>query len=320
MDGSGGPVEHRMRVVAKTTVARDVVAVRLAEPDGGPVPAWSPGAHLDLVLDEGLVRQYSLCGDPADDRHLTVAVLREAAGRGGSIRVHDKLEEGDLVEVRGPRNNFALAGALGYLFVAGGIGITPLLPMIGAVAAAGAPWRLLYGGRTRASMAFAGELAATHPRQVAIHPQDSHGLLDIEAALAAAAPGTAVYCCGPEPLLRAVEDAVRDHEGLTLHVERFAPKVVPVTAADGEFEVELARSGAVVTVPATASILDALEAAGVRTDYSCREGTCGTCEVAVLAGTPDHRDSVLTAEEQAAGDVMMPCVSRCLGIRLVLDL
>ncbi|MCX4098482.1 PDR/VanB family oxidoreductase [Nocardia sp. alder85J] len=320
MDGSGGPVTRRMRVVAKTVVARDVVAVRLAEPDGGPVPAWTPGAHLDLVLDAGLIRQYSLCGDPADDRELTVAVLREAAGRGGSIRVHDKLEEGDLVEVGGPRNNFALVDAPGYLFVAGGIGITPLLPMIGAAAAAGRPWRLLYGGRTRASVAFAGDLAAAHPDRVAIHPRDGHGLLDLEAALAAAAPGTAVYCCGPEPLLQAIEAAVRGHAGLTLHVERFAPKAVAATTADGEFEVESARSGTVVTVPASASILDALEAAGVRTEYSCREGTCGTCEVAVLAGVPDHRDSVLTEEEQAAGDVMMPCVSRCLGARLVLDL
>jgi ferredoxin-NADP reductase len=306
-----------MRVVAKTVVARDVVAIRLAEPDGGPVPSWTPGAHIDLVLDAGLIRQYSLCGDPADDRHLTIAVLREAAGRGGSIRVHDKLEEGDLVEVGPPRNNFALVTAPAYLFVAGGIGITPLLPML---AAAGDSWRLLYGGRTSESMAFAGELAAAHPDRVAIRPQDRYGLLDLDAALAAAAPGTAVYCCGPEPLLRAVEAAVHGRDGLTLHVERFAPKVAATTAADGEFEVELARSGRVVTVPAAASILDALEAAGIRADHSCREGTCGTCEVAVLAGVPDHRDSVLTADEQAAGDVMMPCVSRCLGARLVLDL
>ncbi|WP_026342585.1 PDR/VanB family oxidoreductase [Nocardia sp. BMG111209] len=319
MGGSGGPVTRPMRVDAKTEVARDVVAVRLAEPDGGPVPRWTPGAHIDLVLDTDLVRQYSLCGDPADDRHLTVAVLREATGRGGSIRVHDKLEEGDLVEVGGPRNAFALTPAPGYLFVAGGIGITPLVPMAAAVAASGVPWRLLYGGRTRASMAFAGELLAAHPGRVDIRPEDVHGLLDLDAALDAAVTGTAVYCCGPEPLLWAVEAAVRERAGLDLHVERFAPKAA-VAAASGEFEVELARSGRVITVPATVSLLDALTGAGVPAAFSCREGTCGTCEVAVLAGTPDHRDSVLTADERAAGDVVMPCVSRCLGARLVLDL
>ncbi|AHH19853.1 putative oxidoreductase [Nocardia nova SH22a] len=309
---------RRMRVVGKRSVATGVVAVTLADPDGAPVPGWEPGAHLDLVLGD-VTRQYSLCGDPADDASLTVAVLHEPNGRGGSAYVHDKLEIGDLIAISGPRNAFALVDAAHYLFVAGGIGITPLLPMLRAADVRERPWRLLYGGRTRDSMAFADELSAAYPDRVALCPQDEFGILDLDAALDAAAPGAAVYCCGPEPLLGAIESACRTRDHLTLHVERFAPKVVEGAAASS-FEVELARSGAVVSVDAAESVLDAVRRAGVDVDFSCREGTCGTCEVSVLAGRPDHRDSVLTEDEQAANDAMMICVSRSRTPRLVLDL
>ncbi|MET7773194.1 PDR/VanB family oxidoreductase [Nocardia sp. NPDC005366] len=310
---------RRMRVVAKDTIADGVVAVRLADADGGEVATWEPGAHIDLELECGLVRQYSLCGDPSDVGSLTVAVLREASGRGGSIYVHDKLEEGDVLQVGGPRNHFALVDAPSYLFVAGGIGITPLLPMLRNAERRGATWRLLYGGRTRSGMAFADELVTAYPEGVDIRPQDEFGLLDIAGALDATEDGVAVYCCGPEPLLQAVEAAGRERR-LDVHVERFAPKAVAEDAVDGTFDVELRRTGATVAVGASESIIDALERVGVSVDFSCREGTCGTCEVAVLGGEPDHRDSVLTEEEQAAGDAMMICVSRCRGSRLVLDL
>lgn len=307
-----------MQVSAKEPAADGVVLVTLTDPDGGAAADWEPGAHLDLVLGE-VTRQYSLCGDPDDTASLTVAVLREPNGRGGSAYVHDKLAVGDLVQVAGPRNHFALADAPSYLFVAGGIGITPLRPMLRRVDAREVPWQLLYGGRSRASMAFADDLTAAHPGRVLLRPQDEYGILDLATALDDAAPGTAVYCCGPEPLLQAIESACRDRDHVTLHLERFAPKDIGDTE-DGAFEVELGRSGGVVEVAETESIIDALQRSGVAVDFSCREGTCGTCEVAVLGGTPDHRDSVLTDDEQAANDAMMICVSRSCTPRLVLDL
>lgn len=309
---------RRMRVSAKEPAADGVVVVTLEDPTGAAVPQWEPGAHLDLVLGE-VTRQYSLCGNPGDGTSLTVAVLREPEGRGGSAYVHDKLAVGDVIEVGGPRNHFALTEAPSYLFVAGGIGITPLRPMLHRVDEQGVPWQLLYGGRTRGSMAFADDLAAAHPDRVQVRPQDEHGILDLATALDAAAPGTAVYCCGPEPLLLAIESACRERDHVTLHVERFAPKDIGDTE-NGAFEIELGRSGGVVEVGESESIIDALARRGVEVDFSCREGTCGTCEVAVLGGTPDHRDSVLTDDEQAANDAMMICVSRSCTPRLVLDL
>jgi ferredoxin-NADP reductase len=239
-----------------------------------------------------------------------VAVLRQPAGRGGSRHVHS-LTEGSTVRIRGPRNHFPLVNASRYLFIAGGIGITPIVPMINAVAARGASWRLLYGGRTRSSMAFAGELQAQYGDRVVIRPQDETGLLDLDSFLD---PDAETYCCGPEPLLTAVEQRYPAR----LHVERFTPK-----AAEGgrsAFEVELARSGRTLVVPEARSILETLEEAGITVLSSCREGTCGTCETGVVEGVPDHRDSVLDAAERAAGDVMMICVSRSRTPRLVLDL
>lgn len=308
-----------MQVIGKKVAAVGVVTVTLADPDGGPVPTWEPGAHIDLVLGD-MTRQYSLCGDPSDRRSLMVAVLLEPDGRGASAYVHDKLEVGDLITIAGPRNAFGLSAAESYLFIAGGIGITPLLPMLRSIDARGLPWRLLYGGRTRTSMAFADDLAAAHPDRVDVRPQDESGLLDLEAALDGLGAGAAVYCCGPEPLLRAVETACAARDHLTLHVERFAPKAADPNAVSDSFEVELARTGSVITVGADESVLDALERSGVDAEFSCREGTCGTCEVAVLGGRPDHRDSVLSEDEQAAGDAMMICVSRSRTPRLILDL
>ncbi|MFC0541818.1 PDR/VanB family oxidoreductase [Kutzneria chonburiensis] len=303
-----------MKVVleAKEPIADGVVLLTLRHPDGRPLPAWTPGAHIDLVLDD-LVRQYSLCGDPRDTSTLRVAVLREAAGRGGSRYVHDVLVAGQRIEMHGPRNHFPLVAAGRHLFIAGGIGITPMLPMITEVAAAGGDWRLVYGGRTRSAMAFHEELVRRHPGNVEIRPQDEYGLLDLS-ALAAEPDDTAVYCCGPEPLLAAVE---RHRATGALHVERFAPRAEGPRRA---FDVELASSGAVVHVPADQSILDVVERAGAPVLWSCREGTCGTCETTVLSGEPDHRDSVLTDEERAANDTMMICVSRSRSPRLVLDI
>ncbi|WP_413759714.1 PDR/VanB family oxidoreductase [Streptomyces sp. MMBL 11-3] len=310
-------------VVAETELVADgVLALTLRHPLGGELPAWEPGAHVDVALAPGLERQYSLCGDPGDRHAWRVAVLREPAGRGGSAHVHERLTVGAGVRVRGPRNHFALLPSPRYRFVAGGIGITPILPMLAAAEAAGADWTLLYGGRTRRSMAFREELERYGDR-VRLVPQDESGLLDLAPVLDSPAPDTLVYCCGPAPLLDAVEERCAGWPAGSLHVERFRPKEPGEGQdpyAETEFEVVLRRSGRTLTVPADASVLDTVLAAGVDALYSCTEGTCGTCETDVLEGVPDHRDSVLTEEERAAGDTMFICVSRCLGKRLVLDL
>lgn len=302
----------------KSVLADGVVALTLRDPHGRPLPPWAPGAHIDLVLPEGTVRQYSLCGDPADRDSWRVAVLREPAGRGGSRYVHEQLSEGTKLTLGGLRNKFALLDSPGYLFIAGGIGITPILPMLAAAEASGARWRLLYGGRSRSSMAFLPELERYGDR-VVIAPQDEVGLLDLPGWLGSPQDDVHVYCCGPEPLLLAVEENCRHWAPGTLQVERFHPKS-PEAPAAGSFEIELAGSGRVLPVPADRSVLDVLEEAGVPILSSCREGTCGTCETVVLDGVPEHRDSLLTDDEQAANDLMYVCVSRARSPRLVLDL
>ncbi|MEU0647772.1 PDR/VanB family oxidoreductase [Streptomyces umbrinus] len=310
--------EAELVVERRDLAAEGVLALTLRHPLGEELPAWEPGAHIDVVLGPGLERQYSLCGDPADRRSWRVAVLREPDGRGGSAHVHGQLEAGGKVRVRGPRNHFALQPSPRYRFVAGGIGITPILPMLAEAEASGAEWTLLYGGRTRNSMAFVEELSP-YGDKVRIAPQDEAGLLDLAAELGTPQPGTLVYCCGPGPLLDAVEERCAQWPKGSLHVERFQPKVQE-TGADTEFEVVLERSGRTLTVPADVSVLDTVRSAGVEVLFSCTEGTCGTCETDVLEGAPDHRDSVLTDEERETGETMLICVSRCRGKRLVLDL
>ncbi|WP_055614747.1 PDR/VanB family oxidoreductase [Streptomyces phaeochromogenes] len=310
--------EAELVVERRDLAAEGVLALTLRHPLGEELPAWEPGAHIDVILGPDLERQYSLCGDPADQRSWRVAVLREPDGRGGSAHVHGQLEAGGKVRVRGPRNHFALQPSPRYRFVAGGIGITPILPMLAEAEAAGAEWTLLYGGRTRNSMAFAEELSL-YGDKVRVAPQDESGLLDLAAELGTPQSDTLVYCCGPGPLLDAVEERCADWPKGSLHVERFQPKVQE-TGADTEFEVVLERSGHTLTVPADVSVLDTVRSAGVEVLFSCTEGTCGTCETDVLEGTPDHRDSVLTDEEREAGETMLICVSRCRGKRLVLDL
>jgi ferredoxin-NADP reductase len=311
--------EASARVVAKEAVADGVVALTLREAGGRPLPAWEPGAHVDLVLDGVPTRQYSLCGDPADHHDYRLGILRDPDGRGSSLFVHDRLAVGDTVRVRGPRNNFPLAGSPRYLFVAGGIGITPILPMIRAAEAAGAGWELVYGGRRRASMGFLDELAPYGDR-VSVRPQDETGLLDLDALLGTPRADTLVYCCGPEPLLAAVEQRCAGWPRGALHVERFAPRPQTGAAPAQAFEVVLERSELSLTVPPDRSILSLVEEAGVGVLSSCAEGTCGTCETGVLEGVPDHRDSVLTDDERQANDCMMICVSRSTTARLVLDL
>jgi ferredoxin-NADP reductase len=313
-------VDLRLRVDRRRTGAEGVVVLDLRDPSGAELPAWAPGAHLDLVLPGGLNRQYSLCGDPADRSVWRIAVLREPASRGGSAHVHERLDEGVEVDVRGPRNNFPLVPQRHYLFIAGGIGITPVLPMLKAAEAAGADWELHYGGRSRRSMAFLESFEEVTGQRVTLHPQDEVGLIDLDRLLGTPRPDTLVYCCGPEPLLRAVEERCAAWPDGSLHVERFTPREVGDPVMTGSFEVELATSGLVLTVPPEKSVLQVVDEAGVSVLSSCQEGTCGTCETTVLEGIVDHRDSLLTPAEQAANDTMFICVSRAACPRLVLDL
>lgn len=316
----GTDLDLDLVLTAREPVAQDVVRLTLARPDGAELPAWRPGAHIDLRLTPELTRPYSLCSDPNDRAHWQIAVLHQPDGRGGSAHVHDHLAPGDPIRIRGPRDHFALRPSPRYLFLAGGIGITPLVPMLAEAERRGAEWELVYGGRSLASMAFHAELRAAHGERVRLVPQDEHGLPDLDALLGTPRPDTLVYCCGPEGLLRAVEQLCAPWPEDTLHTERFVPRSGQPAAAQVEFEVELTRSGRTVTVPPGTSVLEAVENAGVPVLSSCREGTCGTCETAVLAGTVDHRDSLLTPEEQEAHDTMMICVSRAACPRLVLDL
>ncbi|MFE6894561.1 PDR/VanB family oxidoreductase [Streptomyces sp. NPDC057694] len=299
-----------------TWEADGVLSVELVHPDGKPLPCWAPGAHIDVHVG-GQIRQYSLCGDPAVTGTYRIGVLNEPSSRGGSRHVHTALRPGQSVTASEPRNHFALEDAGGYVFVAGGIGVTPILAMAREAARRGARWRLVYGGRGRASMAFTDELAALGG-DVTLVPQDELGHIDLAAALDGLSDDTLVYCCGPEPLLAAVE-AVCPAE--VLRVERFAAPVVERNADDGEFEVECRTSGLTLTVGGDTSILEAAEQAGLDVASSCRDGICGSCETRVLDGTVDHRDFLLSEAEHTANASMMICVSRCAaGSRLVLDL
>ena len=309
--------EASVTVDATERIADDVLLLRLRPESGERLPAWTPGAHIDLILPGDVVRQYSLCGSPADLGCYQVAVLHVPDGRGGSRTVHG-LGEGDRVRVRGPRNHFPLVASRRYLFVAGGIGITPIIPMLEEVEAAGADWTLHYGGRTAQSMAFR-DLLGKYGDRVRLVAQDQEGLLDLASALGTVTPDTLVYACGPEPLLRAVEEHCQRWPANSLHLERFAAKERTDDAADTSFDVVLQRSGLTLTVDPGTTVFDTMRAAGVSVLGSCLEGICGTCEQTVLEGEVDHRDSVLDEEEQEAQDCMMVCVSRARGPRLVLD-
>jgi ferredoxin-NADP reductase len=320
MDNSLDESELSLIISDKHEGASGVAVLRLQRPDGTDLPDWAPGAHIDLVLSPDITRQYSLCGDPSDRSTWQIAVLRESAGRGGSDFVHTRLASGDTVRVRGPRNHFELAEAAHYLFIAGGIGITPIMTMAAQADRAGARWTLVYGGRSRSSMAFLDELSERYAGQVVAVPFDEDGLIDLDGLLSRATGDTLVYACGPAALLDALTDKTQSWPPGSLRLERFSPKVITSSTTNSSFEVELSLTGTTITVQPDESILEAVTSCGVQVLSSCQEGTCGTCETAVLEGTVDHRDSVLTKEEQDANDTMMICVSRSSGPRLVLEL
>lgn len=313
---------NSVRITQKDVIADDVIRLRLEEPSGKRLPYWTPGAHIDLILpldqSEPVARQYSLCGDRWDSGAYEIAVLRERQSRGGSAFIHDNLAVGDVLSVGTPRNNFALAQAKRYEFIAGGIGITPIMAMISSADRLGVDWHLLYGGRSRDSMAFLKELEQYGDR-VTVCPQDNSGLLDLT-YLEESVEGAQVYCCGPEPLLSAVKSASAAWQPGFVRFERFVAATQPAPVRSEPFTVELARSEMSVTVKPNESVLDVLNRVDKPVLSSCRQGICGTCEVSVLCGVPDHRDSLLTDDERAKNDRMFVCVSRSISDRIVLDL
>jgi ferredoxin-NADP reductase len=312
----------RLTVVDRRVVARDQDVVALTfRGDGARLPSWHPGAHLDIELPSGRMRQYSLCGDPRSGTY-RIAVRRIPDGGGGSVEMHDALTVGATVRTHGPRNAFPLtlpgygSPTVRLRFIAGGIGITPILPMLGYADHFGVDWSLIYVGRSLDSLPFLDEVAAFGPR-VEIRTDDERGLPDAAELLGDCPGGTAVFACGPAAMLTAVRSRLSGRDDVELHFERFAaPPVV-----DGEpFAVSLAATGAEVHVGAEETLLAALRRSGVPAPYSCRQGFCGTCRTRVLSGAVDHRDTLLTDPERADG-AMLICISRAAhGERLTLDL
>lgn len=320
---AGGEATRKLLVRQVRLEAEQVVSIELVDPHGAPLPHWEPGAHLDIVLASGLIRQYSICGGPADRSSYRIAVLREEISRGGSKEIHESALVGRCFSFRGPRNHFELVDADRYLFIAGGIGIAPILPMVLDASVHERHWKLVYVGRRRAGMAFLEDVSQIAGGEVDVVARDEADRPDLASALAACTPGTLVYCCGPAGMLASVEEHCARLLGPdALHVERFtAPPAGPdATEAPAEdFEVELARTGVVLSVPANRSLLRVVLDAVPSHLYSCEEGYCGTCEARVLDGEPDHRDTVLTDEERA-DQKMILCVGRSRSPRLVLDL
>ena len=322
------PAEHdytlTIRVVDRQVVAHDenVVALRFAAADGSALPAWRPGAHLDIHLPSGRIRQYSLCGDPDRRDEYRIAVRRIPGGGGGSIEVHDALPVGSTVTTSGPRNAFPLS-VPGYgsptqrlRFIAGGIGITPILPMLGMAERLGIDWSMIYVGRSADSIPFLDEVGRFGSR-IEIRTDDVHGVPTAGELLGECPDGTTVYACGPAEMITLVRQLLIGRDDVELHFERFAAPPV----CDGEpFTVTVASTGADVSVAADETLLAALRRAGIAAPYSCQQGFCGTCRTRVLNGVVQHRDTLLTTPERDSG-MMLTCVSRApAGEQLTLDL
>lgn len=300
-------------VTKRELIAPDVVALTLADPDGGLLPSWTPGGHIDVVVPSGRRRQYSLCGPPGRRADYRIAVRRIPDGGGGSIEMHEAFDTGDTLVFEGPRNAFYLGAAEGdVLFVIGGIGVTPILPMIQVAQQRGINWRAVYAGRSHEFMPLLDEVVAVAPDRVTVWADDERGRrAGVGDLLAGAGTTTAVYVCGPRGMLEAVRAARNEHADAPLHYERFGPAPV----VDGiPFELELARSQRVLGVPANRSALDVMRDDDPTTPYSCQQGFCGTCKVKVLAGQVDHRGRTAVGDDE-----MLVCVSRAKGGRLVVD-
>jgi ferredoxin-NADP reductase len=309
------------RVSAIEPVAKDTNLYTFTRSEGGPLPAYEPGAHIDLHLPGGLVRQYSLVAPYTDPEKYVIGVKRDAESRGGSRYIIDEMRVGDEVKISPPRNNFPLAeGDEPIVLIAGGIGITPIWCMAQHLMTRDRPWQLYYSCRSRGEMAFFETLKSLDPQRVHLHLDEEAGgaFLDLQQIVAGTPENAHLYCCGPKPMLAAFETAAHGRPKGHVHIEYFTAKDQSGTI--GGFWVELARSGEEYYIPEGKKVLEVLYEAGVDVDYSCELGICGACETRVISGIPEHHDSILSAEEQAANDRVMICCCGCKSERLVLDL
>jgi vanillate O-demethylase ferredoxin subunit len=315
----------QVRVARKALEAQDIVTLELVAADGKALPAFSAGSHVDVQLPGGITRQYSLCNDPQETHRYLIGVLRDPASRGGSLAVHDRVKEGDVLTISAPRNHFGLAHeAKKSLLLAGGIGVTPILCMAERLAITGGDFRMHYATRSPARTAFRERIAASgFADRVQFHFDDGDAAqkLDLQKLLARPEAGTHLYVCGPKGFMDAVLGTARaaGWPEAQLHYEFFGAEVAR-SDSDASFEIRLASSGRIVMVPKDKTVTKALAEAGVEILMSCEQGVCGTCLTRVLEGVPDHKDSYLTPEEQAANDQFLPCCSRSKTPQLVLDL
>jgi tetrachlorobenzoquinone reductase len=323
---AAGPTAARGLIEARLSkiedVARDTKLYTFERVDGGKLPPYKPGAHIDLHLPNGLLRQFSLTVPAADPSSYTVGVKRDENSRGGSRYIIDEMKVGDQIKISAPRNNFPLVeNAEHVVLVAGGIGITPIWCMAQELAALGRSWKLYYACRSRADMAFVEALEKLDAKFRHLHFDDqAGGVLDIATAIAEAPANAHFYCCGPNPMLKAFEAAAASRPKANVHVEYFTPKDEAAAKPTGGFWVELAKSGEEYFIPEGKKVLEVLFDAGVDVDYSCELGICGACETRVISGIPIHHDSVLSEEEQATNEKVMICCCGCATERLVLDM
>lgn len=313
-----------VRIARKAVEATDIVSLELAPLEGAALPPFSAGSHIDVEVKPGLVRQYSLCNDPTESHRYLIGVLRDPVSRGGSVAVHELLQEGQVLRISAPRNHFALVPAKRSILFAGGIGVTPILCMAERLAQSGADFEMHYCARSADRAAFVERIRrSSFATKVHFHYDDGDAAqkLDLGAVLEAAGADAHLYVCGPSGFIDFVTKgaAARQWSAERVHFEYFAGQKVD-TSADGSFEVKLASSGKCVSVPPTKTVVAALREAGVNVEVSCEQGVCGTCLTRVLEGEVDHRDNYLTDEEKAANDQFLPCCSRARGKLLVLDL
>lgn len=309
----------KLKIINRKKIARNILEFEFSASNNIPLPGWEPGSHIELSLPSGIKRQYSLISGNIDKNNWRIAVLIEADGKGGSLEIQNTFFPGAEFTSSLPRNHFPFKFETSILFIAGGIGITPLLKMIELSNLQSLAWELIYLGRDFEGMAYPQELLDSFPDRVNIHCSSKNGRLDLKKIIEEMSQETQVYACGPESLISILEESMTQNP-YNLHSERFHPRTIQLSMPDTQFTVYCQKSDIELVVPADESIIMAADFAGIDIPGDCMEGTCGACETRVFEGEVDHRDSVLSAQARAEGDTMMICISRAKGKRLVIDL